>query len=79
MLAQSQIFQQPQIHSFYTNDNTLCIYGDPGYPIGQQIQGPFRGANLTDLKKAWNKSMSHVRVSVEWICGDIINYFKFLD
>ena len=23
--------------------------------------------------------MSEVRVSVEWIFGDIINYFKFLD
>lgn len=79
MLAQSQILQQLQIHSFDTNDNTLCIYGDPAYPIRQQIQGPFRGAHLTDLEKAWNKSMSQVRVSVEWIFGDIINYFKFLD
>ena len=25
------------------------------------------------------KSMSAVRCSVEWIFGDIINYFKFLD
>jgi hypothetical protein len=31
--------------SFDTNDNTLCIYGDPAYPIRQQIQCPFRGAN----------------------------------
>ena len=23
--------------------------------------------------------MSSVRVSVEWLCGDIINYFKFMD
>ena len=27
----------------------------------------------------WNKEMSAVRVAVEWIFGDIINYFKFLD
>ena len=27
----------------------------------------------------FNKSMSSVRVAVEWIFGDIINYFKFLD
>ena len=26
-----------------------------------------------------NKSMSQVRISVEWIFGDIANYFKFLD
>ena len=28
---------------------------------------------------AYNKSMSSVRVSVEWIFGDIVNYFKFMD
>ena len=29
--------------------------------------------------EAFNKSMSNVRVSVEWIFGDIVNYFKFMD
>ena len=29
--------------------------------------------------RAYNKSMSEVRTSVECIFGDIINYFKFLD
>ena len=28
---------------------------------------------------AYNKSMSRVRVSVQWIFGDIVNYFKFMD
>ena len=27
----------------------------------------------------YNKAMSEVRVSVEWLFGDIINSFKFLD
>jgi hypothetical protein len=27
----------------------------------------------------FNRSMSAVRVSVEWLFGDVINYFKFLD
>ena len=27
----------------------------------------------------FNDSMSSVRVSVEWLFGDILNYFKFLD
>jgi hypothetical protein len=40
---------------------------------------PFREANLTDPEKAWNKSMSEIRISVEWIFADIINSFKFLD
>ena len=29
--------------------------------------------------EAFNKAMSQVRVSVEWLFGDIVNYFKFLD
>jgi hypothetical protein len=34
---------------------------------------------LTPEMEEFNKSMSSVRVAVEWIFGDIINYFKFLD
>ena len=29
--------------------------------------------------QAFNAEMSNVRTSVEWLFGDIINYFKFLD
>ena len=29
--------------------------------------------------QAYNAAMSGVRTSVEWLFGDIINYFKFLD
>lgn len=79
MLAQSQVLNQMQRLSFNPNGDILCIYGDPAYPLRLQLQCPFRGARLTDIEKAWNKSMSEVRVSVEWIFGDITNYFKFLD
>ena len=41
--------------------------------------GPFGGNNLTQEQKIWNMSMSSVRVSVEWLFGDIKNYFKFID
>ena len=34
-------------------------------PLRQQLQCPFRGARLTNIEKAWNKSRSEVRVSVE--------------
>ena len=36
-------------------------------------------AVLTPDLMAYNKSMSSVRTSVEWIFGDIIKSFKFLD
>ena len=32
-----------------------------------------------DQEKAFNKAMSKVRVSVEWIFGEIAEYFAFID
>ena len=29
--------------------------------------------------KEYNKAMSSVRVSVDWIFGEIVKYFKFVD
>ena len=40
---------------------------------------PFRGLHLTPLQRQFNTAMSSVRASVEWVFGDIINYFSFLD
>ena len=57
----------------------LCLYGDPAYPLRVNLQGPFQGAALTPQMEMFNDSMSSVRVSVEWLFGDILNYFKFLD
>ena len=34
---------------------------------------------LTPQMEAYNTAMSSVRTSVEWLFGDIINHFKFLD
>ena len=34
---------------------------------------------LTQQKEDYNKVTSEVRVSLEWLFGDIINSFKFLD
>jgi len=43
------------------------------------LQAPFRHRVLTAQMQAYNHSMSAARSSVEWLFGDIINYFKFLD
>ena len=57
-----------------------CVYGDPAYPLRVHLRTPFRqGVGFTPQMAAYNKSMSEVRVSVEWLFGDIANYFKFLD
>ena len=79
MLAESNLLQQLQQRSFDTNGRVLCIYGDPAYPLRVNLQAPFRNPVLTQQQKDFNKSMSQVRVSVEWIFGDIVNWFAFMD
>jgi len=48
-------------------------------PLCLQLQAPFRGAQINEQQKEWNKAMSAVQTSVEWVFGDIVNYIKFLD
>ena len=79
MLAQSSLYNKLQQLDHLNNETPVCIYGDPAYPHRPQLQCPFKGARITPQQQQWNKAMSSVRVSVEWIFGDIVNYFKFLD
>lgn len=79
MFVQSGLQQQLQLHSFDVNGQALCIYGDPAYPVSQHVQGPFKGAHLTNAQKDFNTSMSSVRVVVEWPFGGIATYFAFVD
>lgn len=39
----------------------------------------YRDHQLTPQMQAFNEAMSEVRVSVEWIFGDIVESFKFLN
>jgi hypothetical protein len=61
------------------NRDVYVVYGDPAYGLNRNILAPFRGANLTQDEKKFNKGMSKVRVSVEWGFGKICQYFAFLD
>ena len=79
MLAQSRLLDELQQHLHDPAGNILCIYGDPAYPLRPHLQAPFKGANVTPLQNELNKSTSKVRISVEWIFGDIVTFFKFLD
>ena len=79
MLAMLQIYPQTQQFSRDQNGRPMCIYGDPAYPHRPQHQGPFKDNNLTPLQKQYNKAMSEVRASVEWVFGDIVSYFAFMD
>ena len=79
MLALSGLLDQLQMFSHDQHGNILCLYGDPAYPMRRHLQAPFGGANLNNDEKAFNSAMSKVRVSVEWLFGDIFTKFKFND
>ena len=79
MLAESGLLQDLERYAFSTGGQPMCIYGDPAYPLRVHLQGPFQGVALTPQMEMFNASMSSVRVSVEWLFGDILNYFKFID
>lgn len=79
MLADSGLLQDLRQYAISTTGQPMCLYGDPAYPLRVNLQAPFRNAVLTQQMKDFNTSMSAVRVSVEWLFGDIINYYKFMD
>ena len=80
MLRESGLLTSLEEHSFSSTGDILCIYGDPAYPLRPHLQAPFKAAvRLTEEQLAFNRAMSAARVSVEWVFGDIVNFFKFLD
>lgn len=79
MLADSDLLRDLNPYAFSLAGQPLCIYGNPAYPIRVHLPCPFKNGALTPQMEAYNTAMSRVRTSVEWLFGDIISYFKFLD
>lgn len=79
MLRDSQLYQSLERFAFNPLGSPMCFYEDPAYPLRLHLQKPYRNVVLTPAMQAYNKAMSNVRSSVEWLFGDIINYFKFMD
>ena len=79
MLALSDLYDELGNFAFSPTGAEMCLYGDAAYPLRVHLQAPFRIGILTRDMEMFNDSMSAVRVSVEWLFADIINYFKFLD
>ena len=79
MLADSGLLRDLEQYAFSTTREPMALYGDPAYPLRVHLQVPYRGAGITPQMELYNKAMSAVRMSVEWLFGDIVNYFKFLD
>ena len=79
ILAMSGLLQTLQRYSCGPNREVLCIFGDAAYPLRRNLLAPYNGAQLTQEQMDFNSSMSKVRVTVEWMCGKVINNFKFTD
>ena len=79
MLAMSGLLPGLETHCITPTGQPLCLYGDPAYPLRVHLQGPFKGAALTAQQQLFNLPMSKVRTAVEWVFGDILEYFSFLD
>ena len=77
-LYESALLPNHRRVAFY-NNQLLCLYGDPAYPLGVHLQGPFRDRQLTPQMQVYNKAMSEVIVAVEWMFGNISRYFGFVD
>lgn len=83
MLDESGLLKSLRFHCHTLAKHQLCIWGDPAYPLRPQLMCLFREGDytgsLTPDMIAFNAVMSRLRISVEWLSGDIANYFKFID
>ena len=66
MLKDSGLLTTLQREAYNSRGDPLCLY-EADAPV------------FTPEMRAFNTAMIEVRVSVEWIFGDIVEYFKFVD
>ncbi|CAB3990061.1 Hypothetical predicted protein [Paramuricea clavata] len=76
MLAKSRLLNDLEEHAFSPTGELMCFYDDPSYPLRIYLQALFRDPPTAEMM-AFNRSMRSVRVAVEWLFGDVFNYFKF--
>ena len=79
MLAESGLMGQLELNAHSINNQPMCLYGDRAYPLRVHLQTPYQIAPLTQQMRQFNSLMSSTRVSVEWLFGNIINYYRFVD
>ena len=77
MLAESGLLGDLQRYSYSPDGQPLCVYEDPAYPISVHMQRSFAGPELIRIQKEYNTAISRVRVSVEWVFGDIATFLDW--
>ena len=78
ILGESGLIHDLEQVAFAPDGTPLCLYGDPAYPLRLHLQQPIRNP-VNEVMRLYNKEMISVRVSVEWLFGEITKYFKFVD
>ena len=56
--------------SAWNNNQHLCIYSDPAYLLSIHLQASFSRENLTPKPVNYNKAISQIRVSGEWLFSE---------
>ena len=79
MLVDSNLLHALEQNAFSPTGEPMCVFVDPAYPLRVHLQAPFHHGILTPMMEEYNAEMSSVRVTVEWLFGNISNDFKFLD
>ena len=79
LLAMSNFLQDWRQFFDGVNGQVLYLFGDPAYPMRRHLQSSFSSAHLNQQLRNFNQSMSQVRVTIEWVFGDVIIYLKHMD
>ena len=56
-----------------------AVYGDAAYPLSPFLQKGFQGAALTAQQARYNGNFSIARMCVEWLFGEVVNLWGFVD
>ena len=75
MLADSGLLDELAQHALSTTKKPMALYGNLACPLHVHLQVPYRGG-ITSQMELYKKAMSSVRMSVEWLFGDIVNFLK---
>eukprot|EP00743_Colponemidia_sp_Colp-15_P006722 GILK01007247.1.p1 GENE.GILK01007247.1~~GILK01007247.1.p1 ORF type:complete len:349 (-),score=3.81 GILK01007247.1:38-1084(-) len=67
-----KIFEEGHLNGFY-------LYGDPAYPLCDNLLKPFRGSAITEEQSVFNARMSAVRETVEWCFSKVLAIFAFCE
>ena len=75
MLKDSGLLNSLQRVAYSPTGDVQCLYGDSAYPLCRHLMAHYRLGEVSVFAanmKVFNEAMNSVRVSVEWLCGDVL-------